>query len=163
MNLYFLRHGKAEDRQPGLSDFDRRLTSEGVAEMRQEGAGLAALKLRVDLILSSPLPRALETAQIVAEEFNLPKERLIEDGRLAAGVFALGNLQSLLEDHAQYDNVMLVGHEPDLSSLVHTLCGAVIDMKKGGLACVDTARVEPGLGVLRWLLTPRHLLLHASG
>jgi phosphohistidine phosphatase len=163
MNLYFLRHGKAVDRQPGLSDFDRRLTPEGVAEMRQEGAGLAALNLRVDLILSSPLPRALETAQIVAEELKMPAEQLIEDGRLAAGVFVLGSLKSLLADHALYDSVMLVGHEPDLSSLVHTLCGAVIDMKKGGLAYVDVARIEPGHGVLRWLLTPRHLLLHASG
>jgi len=160
MNLYLLRHGKAEDRRPGLSEVDRHLTPEGVEEMRREAAGLAALQFRVDSIFSSPLPRALETAQIVAKAIGFPETDIAVDSRIA-GPFRIGDLQSLLAGQSPASHVLLAGHEPTFSLMVHTLCGAVIDLKKGGMAYVETDRLEPGQGVLRWLLTPR-LLMRAS-
>src|SRR5689334_1713675 len=96
MHLFFLRHGDAEERRPGLRDADRHLTPDGKAEMRQVAAGLAALDVTIDRILSSPLPRALETAQIAAEALAIPSDAVIADSRLEAGLFRMGSLQSLL-------------------------------------------------------------------
>lgn len=158
MKLYFLRHGKAEDRQPGRSDADRKLTSDGIQEMEQEARGLAALEMRWDAVYSSPYPRALETAQIAAEGVGFPRQDIMVDPRLAAGSFGLGNLQALLFDQPASASILLVGHEPDFSEVVCHLCGGIIELKKGGLAYVETGRLEPGYGVLRWLLTPKHLM-----
>lgn len=163
LHLYFLRHGTAEERRPGLLDADRHLTPAGQDEMRAAAAGLAALDLNLDALFTSPLPRALETAQIVAAGIGLPPENVRVEARLEAGAFRLGGLQSLLETQPRSAHIMLVGHEPDFSMVVGQLIGgAAIDLKKGGLARVETTRIEPGSGVLRWLLTPQHLCLRAT-
>jgi len=71
LHLFFLRHGKAEDIYAGITDADRKLTPEGIDEMRAEALALATLNPRFDLIYTSPYPRALETARIVAEAVEL--------------------------------------------------------------------------------------------
>jgi phosphohistidine phosphatase len=157
MKLYFFRHGKAEERSEGGSDYERRLTAEGIEETKQVAQGIVALVDTIDLILSSPLPRALETARIAAAALAVPPDKLVVSDRLAAGAFGLGNLQTLLEHAAANQRVMLVGHEPDFSTVVMRLTGANVEMKKAGLAFVEAPHVGQDSGLLRWLLTPRQL------
>jgi phosphohistidine phosphatase len=157
MYLYFLRHGKAEERSDSSRDFDRKLTFEGIAEMKDVALGFARLVGSVDMIFSSPLPRASQTAEIVAEAISAPAGALRTDDRLASGALGLGELQSLLHGLPADCRVIVVGHEPDLSTVVGRLTGAAIELKKAGLAFVEVSAVEPDRGVLRWLLTARHL------
>lgn len=151
MHLYFLRHGIAEDRQPGLRDYDRKLTPEGIAEMERVGHGMQALGLQFDAILTSPLVRARETAEIAARQLG-QEDRLREEPRLASGA-RFGALQSSLEGLRGGSHVLLVGHEPEFSLFVSLLTGgSEVRMKKASLACLETRAVEPGAGELRWLL-----------
>src|SRR5438874_574501 len=113
MKLYFLRHGKAEDRSSTGKDADRCLTDEGIAEVKAEATGLAALQVQIDLILSSPYPRASETAEIVAEALRDSQCRVTVVAELTAGNFGLDELQALIANHAkgdQVERVLLVGH-----------------------------------------------------
>ena len=153
MRLYFLRHGIAEDPQPGQTDRERRLTSEGIAEMQREAEALKRLALKPDLIVTSPYPRARETAEIVAKALDLEK-RLHEEDRLAPGS-RFGDLQHIVEAYPEAQRLLIVGHNPDLPLMAGQLIGsAQLDLKKGGLIRVDADRVEPGQGILQWLLTP---------
>jgi phosphohistidine phosphatase len=162
MRLYFLRHGSAEDRREGLRDYDRRLTTEGIAEMQRVAVGLARAVPEVDLIVTSPLPRALETARIAEAALRVKDGPLVVSEKLSSGAFGIAEVQELVRSLPSSHRVILVGHEPDFSSTVRDLTGAIIDMKKAGVALVETNRVERGAGVLRWLLTPRHLELMAG-
>src|SRR3954464_14234623 len=155
MELYFLRHGIAADVGPaGLGDAGRPLTKEGIAKMQAEARGMRRLGLRLDALLSSPLVRASETAAIVARELGTELQLADE---LASGC-DIAQLFALLGEHRAAERVMLVGHEPDFSSLIGALTGgSQVLMKKGGLARVDIERLEPGAGVLTWLLPPRVL------
>ncbi len=158
MHLFFLRHGKAEDQYPGITDAQRRLTESGVAEMEIEARNLAGLNMQIDLLFTSPYPRALETARIVAEEMQLPERQFIIAEELAAGSFDLGVLQSIVTGLPDNARVMFVGHEPDFSSTASLLTGGMqMVLKKGGLIYVEISRPEPDSGILRWLLAPRHL------
>jgi len=162
MKLYFLRHGKAEDRSADGTDFSRKLTTEGIEEMREVARGLAKLVGGVDRVLSSPLPRALETAKIAAAALQIEEDKVEISKDLASGSFGPQGLGRLLKGHSPNDRVLLVGHEPDFSSIVGYLTGARVEMKKAGCAYIETYEIEREGGVLRWLLTPRCLVL-ASG
>ncbi|HTX70514.1 MAG TPA: phosphohistidine phosphatase SixA [Thermoleophilia bacterium] len=152
--VYFLRHGKAENRAEWRgSDDERPLTAEGEEAMRREAEALRALGLAPDVIVTSPLARARRTAEIVAEGLGL-SGRLVEDERLAHG-FDVRRLEQVLTAHAGAGAVMVVGHEPDFSAAVAELIGGgEIVMKKGGLARVDVTAPAAGGGELVWLLTP---------
>jgi phosphohistidine phosphatase len=157
MKLYLLRHGIAEEHGPDKPDPDRRLTDEGVAEMRSEAGALRKLGLKLDIIVTSPYDRALQTAEIVADALEM-KDRLEVDQRLAAGC-RLGDLQEILGSRSGIQRLMIVGHNPDLPSMAGQLAGgAAIDLKKGGLIRLDVDRIEPGAGILEWVLTPGVLL-----
>lgn len=153
MELYFLRHGIAADKAPDDSgDAGRPLTKDGIAKMKVAAHGLRKIGLKIDALLSSPLVRAHETAQIVARELG-PELRLTD--ALGPGC-DLARLFELLGEHRGAERVMLVGHEPDFSALVGALTGGSrVLMKKGGLARVDIEVLEPGAGTLVWLLPPR--------
>ena len=155
MELYFLRHGIAEDEGPeGAGDAGRRLTKEGIAKMRAEARGLRQLGLRLDTLLSSPLARAHETAEIVAKELGL--ELQLADA-LAPGCDGQ-RLFDLLGEHRAAERVMVVGHEPDFSALIGELIGGSrVQLKKGGLARVDLEVLEAGAATLVWLLPPKLL------
>ena len=163
MELYFLRHGKASE--PGSSvsgdDFSRQLTERGVDEMEAEAEALERLGLKPDVILTSPLVRAKQTAEIVARRLGL-KKRLIVAEPLSSGC-DLDRLRHLLAQHSAAEKVLLVGHEPDFSSLVGELIGggaASVEIKKAGLAALKVNRsLRPGSGTLRWLFPPRVLRL----
>ena len=147
MRLYLLRHGAAEERREGMGDYDRRLTIPGIAEMERVAIGLKMLVGEIDLILSSPLPRALETARIAATALGVASERLVVSDHLSAGRFDKKSLQSLSHSLAAGHRVMAVGHEPDLSGLVRELTGATIEMKKAGLAFIETYGAENDSGI----------------
>jgi phosphohistidine phosphatase len=159
--LYVLRHGVAEEALPGGDDRARRLTARGRAKMQKAAAGLRALGVRPDVILTSPLPRAAETAAIVASVCGRdagPQEL----PQLAPGT-APPEVVRALRPFARREHVMLVGHEPQLSELVAALLTGgmetiALDLRKGGCVAVELARLHPPAGaMLRWMLTPKQL------
>jgi phosphohistidine phosphatase len=154
MELYFLRHAIAADEGPaGTGDAGRPLTKEGITKMQAGARGMRRLHLRPDALLSSPLVRAHETAAIVARELGLELQLADE---LAPGC-DIGRLFALLGEHRAAERVMLVGHEPDFSTMIGALTGGQVLMRKGGLGRVDIERLEQGAGTLTWLLPPRIL------
>ncbi len=124
--LWLLRHGDAEDGSP---DAERPLTSKGREQSRAAGAALKALGVKLDACLTSPKVRAVETARIACEQLGVEPEL---EPKLAGGPFDAEALAAGLGDE-----VMLVGHDPDFSSAVHSLTGAQVSMKKGGLAGIE--------------------------
>ena len=123
--IWFLRHGDAAD---GADDFARPLTEKGERQSRAAGAALAALGVEIDVCLTSPRVRAVQTAELACEALGIEPEEANElsGGEIDAESLAAGR-----------GDVLLVGHEPDFSHSVYNLTGARIDMKKGGLAAVD--------------------------
>jgi phosphohistidine phosphatase len=163
MQLYFLRHGIAVDHgAPGYEHDDdaRPLTEEGIWLTHQVAAALKKL-VKADIILSSPLPRARQTADIVGQAIGVP---IIETPALGLNFNRQRLDSALLEVQAARDpkrlkRVILVGHEPSMSETIGALVGPGLTMrlKKTGLARVDVDAAGLGDGTLRWLLTPGHL------
>jgi phosphohistidine phosphatase len=159
MKLYFLRHGEAGEPEEWQGDDALRpLTDEGRRRMTREARTLERLELGVDRVISSPLVRAVQTAEIVATALRR-RNRLVEDRRLGAG-FGPERLAEILLEYADARDLMLVGHEPSMSATIGRLTGATVELKKGGLARVDIRdRTQARGGTLDWLLPPRVLLL----
>ena len=157
MKIYFLRHGIAVEPEAWKgNDYDRPLTDDGRARMAQEAKSLRKLGLKLDAILTSPLIRAKETADIVARELRMPSK---EDERLG-GDFDVSTLEAILQGCADLKALMLVGHEPSMSSVIGRLIGvARMDLKKGGLACVELPDASTMTGELLSLIPPKVLLL----
>src|SRR5262245_11654098 len=149
MQLYFLRHGEAD--WPGWTkpDNERPLTDFGKKEVRQVGKFLNFLKVKPDLVVTSPLPRALQTAEIAAEQL---KAKLRQDERLEPG-FGITELRTVLKQHHS-KVLMLVGHEPDFSSVISAVTGASLKLSKSGVALVDFDP-ETEKGRLLWLFPPK--------
>jgi phosphohistidine phosphatase len=154
MEICFLRHGPAGDPNAWQGDdAERPLTEEGKEQLARVAAGLADLGLVPDLILTSPLLRAGQTAEIVARELGIP-ERVATEDRLAPG-FGRKQLHGILADHPGYPSLMLVGHEPDFSKTAGKLIGgARLAIAKGGLASIDVPDVESLKGTLLRLAPP---------
>jgi phosphohistidine phosphatase len=152
-----LRHGQAGNRQDWHGDdSERPLTAEGKKRMAKEAAGIRALGFLPDLIISSPLVRAYQTAQIVAKALG-SGVGLIRDARLQPG-FGPTHLAAILEEHGRFHGVMLVGHEPDFSETIsHVTGGGRVVMKKGSLACAQLDDVASLQGTLVCLLPPKVL------
>jgi phosphohistidine phosphatase len=159
--LMLLRHAIAEDASPSGSDEDRRLTGEGKRKLREVVAGMRALELPVDLVLASPLRRAVETAEVVADGFGSAEDVVIAPalgpGAGSDAVFdALG-------DVGRPNGIVLVGHEPDLAGLASTLLtgtSGLVHMafRKAGLAGIVVASLPPRTaGALEFFLTPGQL------
>lgn len=166
MNLYFMRHGIAADRAAGATadDRSRALTPKGIKRIEKEAQGLKRLSLSFDRILTSPLARALETAKIVAQVLQL-QDRLAEMEELRPDQ-SVHDLLSGLAAQAADKEILLIGHEPLLSSTVSFLlsakAGAQIELKKGGLCCLKVDAVPAKKSaVLRWALAPKQLRLLA--
>ena len=149
MQLYFLRHGEAD--WPGWTkpDDERPLTDFGKKEVRQVAKFLNRLKVKPDLVVTSPLPRALQTAEVAAEQL---KTKLRQDEALEPG-FGISELRTVLKRHRS-KVLMLVGHEPDFSSVISALTGASLKLSKAGVALVDIDQ-EAQEGRLLWLFPPK--------
>jgi phosphohistidine phosphatase len=160
VTLYLLRHGIAEDRSASGTDSDRRLTARGRARMRRAAPGLRVLVGRVDSILTSPYPRAAETAAIAAAALpHAPKPRELD--ALTPDVPPMETLRAL-RSVAKAERVMLVGHEPLLSGLASLLLtgspdGVRIDVRKGGCVALALRATAPRAATLLWVATPRTL------
>lgn len=150
MRLYFFRHGLAEPGTERLPDSERALTAVGSERTERAVRVLKALDAVPTYLLTSPLVRARQTADILADGFGLTAQIRPE---LAPG-FSLPALEALVADLSGGD-VMLVGHEPDLSVTIGALTGGVVLMKKGGMARVDLVGYQPLRGALVWLIAPR--------
>jgi len=156
MTLFLLRHGKADWPYWDGPDDDRPLTETGVREMRVVAAALKRLNVQPDFILSSPLPRALRTAEIAAEELGPPVEQHAE---LKPG-FDRRKCDALLASRAGAD-VMLVGHEPDLGGIIRSLTGGWAKLSKAATAAVEID-IELPAGRLLWLF-PAKMLIRLYG
>jgi phosphohistidine phosphatase len=109
------------------------------------------------LILTSPLTRAFQTAEIVAEKLSLTNN-LIKDQRLSPG-FDTTQLVAVLDDYPDQDLMMLVGHEPDFSLTISSIIGGGnLVCKKGGLARVNLYSRSPLTGELVWLVPPKIII-----
>jgi len=149
MKLYFLRHGEADWPDWKRSDDERPLTKRGKKEMRDFARFVADLKVRPDLIVTSPLPRASQTAEIAADYL---KAKLRKDELLAPG-FGIDQLRTVLKRH-RAKTLMLVGHEPDFTNIISELTGASLKLSKAGVALVDVDP-ESEAGKLLWLFPPK--------
>jgi len=154
MNLYFLRHGKAEEHSNAKADRSRHLIERGFADARLIAGFLKNSEITFDAIYTSPYPRASETARVVAQALEA-ESVFFERPELEAGSFEIDGLQTLTCKHKTNAHLLFVGHEPDLSEVIQLLCGAECDMKTAGLAYISLDRVEPSRGVLHWLLSPK--------
>jgi len=149
MELYFLRHGEADWPNWKKSDDERPLTDFGKKEMRDVAKFLARLRVRSDLIVTSPLPRASQTAEIAAEYL---KAKLREDELLSPG-FGMSELKTILKRH-RAKVLVLVGHEPDFTTVISGLTGASLKLSKAGVTLVDMDP-ESEEGKLLWLFPPK--------
>jgi len=147
--LWLLRHGEAEphDAKP---DDERALTDRGRAQSRAAGRALAALELTFQLALTSPKVRAADTAALACAELGVEPAVHVP---LRSG-FDRDEALALLGAVGDDKRLLVVGHEPDFSQVVHDLTGGRIDLKKGGVAGV---RLGGTRGELIALLRPREL------
>jgi phosphohistidine phosphatase len=155
MNLYLMRHANAGLRRdnPAL-DAKRGLIKEGKDQCMLMARVLSALKVPVDAVVSSPLKRALQTAQFVATELGY--EARIEVSPALGLDASYADFQQLLAKYSDREAVLMVGHNPNcfqfLGRLITGNGGASIRMRKGAIARVDLDRHPP---LLRWLIDPR--------
>lgn len=154
MILYFLRHGRAQEPREGVADDARALTEAGVAQLRNAAPLWQRLNLRPDVVLTSPLRRAAQTASLFVKGVGLIDEP-IPDERLSPGA-EWSDFARALAERDDAGRMMFVGHEPDLSSTMELLSGASsVRMRPGGVACLEFYGVpEPGNGEIAWLLDP---------
>lgn len=147
--LWLLRHGEAEphDARP---DDERELTDRGRDQARAAGAALAALKVEVHLAFTSPKVRARDTALLACEALGVEPV----DHKPLAADFDADEALTLMAAAGADQRVLVVGHEPDFSQVVHDLGGGRIDMKKGGIAAL---RLDGTRGELIALLRPREI------
>jgi phosphohistidine phosphatase len=138
MNLFLLRHGKAEDRNAITpDDFSRALVEKGHQQARNAARLLSASAMLPDIVLCSPLVRARETAESFTQAANMPGP--VMQTWLACGMNTETAL-SELRGFSDFKNVMIVGHEPDFSQFIQYLLGSAansVEIRKGSLTCLE--------------------------
>jgi phosphohistidine phosphatase len=156
MILYFLRHASAgQSRLNPVLDDKRPLDKEGIEQCRYVGRWLNSMDVHVDMILSSPLKRATQTAALVGNEIGY--EQKIELSPALQPGATYESFRQLLHQISGMETAMVVGHNPSMSQFLSRLVtgGAsewAMEMKKGSVAHVD---VDPKHSTLNWLITPR--------
>ena len=165
MQLFIVRHGIAIDREDPKCppDPERYLTEEGIKKTRGVAKGVLTLGVGADLFLSSPYVRALQTAEIFAEVFKYPKQRIRRSDLLLPGAEPSLFFRELARDKKS-SAVFCFGHAPHLDDLLATALGSkhhVTALKKAGAALVELRRLSPPSGQLVWLATPN--LLRSAG
>jgi phosphohistidine phosphatase len=157
MQLYFVRHGRAEDRAMWNPNQDhlRPLTEDGIDRMRKSAHTFQQLKVSPTVIYSSPMTRAKQTADIMAG--TLKCDVVLDDRLVNFGVSAL---TELVRKHQQVESLMFVGHEPDFSTVVEMITGGGhVMVKKGSLIRIDLFALRPPRGTLIWNIPPRMLVM----
>jgi phosphohistidine phosphatase len=156
MIIYFLRHASAGEHLANpKKDEKRALDKEGIEQCGYVGRALAALEAQVDVIVSSPLKRATQTASLVGNEMGYEGKLQIETGLRPEATFS--DFRKLVEKYARQEAIMVVGHNPNLSQFLGAIisdsgCEASVELKKGATAKVEMRR---STGTLQWCLTPK--------
>ena len=161
MDLYILRHGKAEpygQRYP--SDNIRPLSPKGKRRTKLSTKGMKATNVSVDLIVSSPLLRARQTAEIVHDGLGIAEPIEFSD------TLASGNVRAILstvDARSSLSGLMLVGHEPTLSELISTMASGsyhtAFNLKPGGMCKLNVAAIRYGqCATIEWFVTPKQLV-----
>ncbi len=164
MIIYFLRHASAgEHLMNPKKDEKRALDQTGIEQCGYVGRGLAALDAQVEIVVSSPLKRATQTASLVGNEMGYEGKIQLDDALRPGASFS--DFRGLLGKYAKYESLMVVGHNPNLSEFLGACisesgCEANVELKKASVARVESSRNS---GVLVWSLTPKMLrTLHAA-
>jgi phosphohistidine phosphatase len=156
MIVYFLRHASANQHKVLPREDDKRPIDEvGEQQCHDVGRALVALGVKVDAVISSPLTRAVQTAELAVTELGYKNKIVISDAMRPEASF--DQFHDLLVHHAKSPAIMVVGHNPSITEfLLHLMTGNepsdCVDFKKGAVAKVD---VQGEKGVLNWLLTPK--------
>jgi phosphohistidine phosphatase len=164
--LYILRHGIAIARgTPGVPDPERALTPKGERRLKEIGRGLARIKLDPERIITSPLPRARRSAEVVAEELDL-LDRL-ENSLILHADSEAPAIRDWLRERTE-NRLMIVGHNPALSELISLLLlgegpTLPLDLKKGALAVLCTTPLSRDRFQLDWTAPPRLLRRLGAG
>lgn len=157
--LYLIRHGVAAERGEAWPDDTKRpLTDEGVRRLREIAAGFVEIGVSFDVMLTSPLVRASQTAEIIAAGLEPHPPIVITAALSPGGTYAA--VVDELAKQARRGSIALVGHEPGIGALAARLIGSrqPLEFKKGAVARIDLAALPPtGAGSLYWFLTPRLL------
>ncbi|MBN1342175.1 MAG: phosphohistidine phosphatase SixA [Phycisphaerae bacterium] len=162
MQLYFIRHAIAVDASPRVTtpDGERALTEDGAKKMRRQARALEQMGVTFDLALTSPLLRAVQTAEIVCEVLGCA-DRMERCEVLAPGC-ELDEIVEVLRGHQSLESVALVGHNPDFEEIAPAIIGCTAEggmvFRKGGMCRIDVLQFTPHLcGELIWHLTPKLL------
>lgn len=155
MLVYFVRHASAgQHKADPAKDEKRPLDNDGIEQCTTMGRALAALETHVDLILSSPLKRAAQTASLIANELGYEEKIVLTPALRPDANYA--KFTALLEGHTHHEAIMVTGHNPNLSEFLGRLIGggsrAGMDLKKGAIARVEVDRRR---GILHWMITPK--------
>jgi phosphohistidine phosphatase len=157
MELYLVRHGIAEDGGEGIRDGSRALTEKGRRRFQKTARAFGKLGRKLDLILTSPLVRAVQTAEILAREARHDEVSVLEE--LDPKFDADAVREALAKRSDKRETIALVGHEPQLSSVLAAFSGVPqsdLDFKKGAIVRIDVERVADGKPAdARWWLKPR--------
>ena len=159
LELYLIRHGVAAERGDEYPDDSKRpLTSGGISRLRKEAKALDALGLGFDHIITSPLVRTRQTAEVFAETLKSKPSVSNSDSLAPAGTPAA--VIQEIGKHTRKTRIALVGHEPNIGELAARLIGArvALEFKKGAICRIDFDTFPPkGNGQLRWFASPKML------
>jgi phosphohistidine phosphatase len=164
MFLYFLRHASAgQQLSNAKKDEKRGLDQDGIEQCGYIGRALASLGVQVDVILSSPLKRATQTAALVGNEIGHEGKLALENGLRPSATYS--DFQKMLQKYSRQESILVVGHNPNLREFLGRLisergCEALVELKKGAVAQVEMRRNSASLC---WCFTPRILrTLHTA-
>lgn len=155
MDLILLRHGRAEERGTRQNDDERELTVYGKEKMFSISAGIKRLLRSYSTleIWSSPLARARQTAEIVAQVLEI--KQFAQHPAIHSG--ELDVLVAKWNSYTSDDGLLIIGHQPYLSEWSQEICGLTLPFKKGAAACIRLQQNIPPAGKLRWFLQPGDL------
>ncbi|MBI4475428.1 MAG: phosphohistidine phosphatase SixA [Acidobacteria bacterium] len=161
MELYFMRHGIATPKEDGGPDADRPLVPEGIKKSQQAAEALRNLEIEFDRILTSPLVRARQTADIVANVLQM-QDRIEELEELAD--HSVKEVVRALTKFKGDDRLLLVGHQNQMGDTIAYLLGGEdkmqVDLKKSGICLVEVDSLPPkSRATLCWMLSPKHMKL----
>jgi len=158
MRLYIVRHAIAAPHgTAGVADDERSLTETGIKKMKQAARGLRSLDVLPEVILSSPLPRARQTAEILIDALGKKAALSLTDALSPSG--SRREVYEELEKQGDHESIMLVGHQPSLGEIAGELAWGspehYLELKKGGACCLEEVTLHPKPhGTLLWVLTP---------
>ncbi|MBP1358131.1 MAG: phosphohistidine phosphatase SixA [Sulfolobus sp.] len=155
ISLLIVRHGEAEPQIEGKDDKDRKLVKKGVKQMKRIANFIDELGLRVDRVISSPYLRAYQSAEEIINKLGIDNIKVETYDDLIPEKDPTSFLEKIKE-FQDNTTVLIVGHEPYVSSLVKSLTGASVELKKGGIALVDYD-LSNNKGVLKMLITQKVL------